>query len=113
MTPPSACDAATSPYEWGGRFASISGNPALVRRRPAGLERRLDAAVARPDRIGRHRAHEGVEGLVADRIDHPLADQLRIDAGPQALRHDRLGGWTQLRAAQVIGAVARALCQVG
>src|SRR5947199_7564701 len=69
----------------------------LVRRRPASLEHRLDATVACPDHIGRHRAHESVEGLVSDRIDHPLADQLGIDAGPrQALRQNRLGSRMQL-----------------
>src|SRR5436189_4557057 len=63
----------------------------LVRRRPAGRELRLEAAVPRLDHVGGHEADEGVEGLAADRIDHPLADQLGVDAGPrQTLRHDRL-----------------------
>jgi hypothetical protein len=41
----------------------------LVRRRPAGLELRLDAAVPRLDHVGRHGADEGVEGPAADRIE--------------------------------------------
>ena len=41
------------------------------------------------DHVDRHGADEGVEGPVADRIDHPLADQLRVDADPrQAFRQE-------------------------
>src|SRR5215813_4272745 len=58
---------------------------------PGRVERCLDAAMARLDHVGRHRADEGVEGLRADRVDDALADLLRIDAGArQALRQHRL-----------------------
>src|SRR5262249_43371746 len=110
--PPGSSARSTTPRaaaRFGCRANARAGRPAS-----RGLECRLDAAVPRLDHVDRHSADEGVEGPVADRIDHPLADQLRADAGPrQTLRQDPLVGRMQLRAAEVIGAVASAARNVG
>src|SRR5215472_2852224 len=77
-------------------------------RDPRAVQRRLAAAVASPDDIGRNRADKGVERLRADRVEDALADPLRIDARRgEALRQCRLLG-ADLPAAHMIRAVAGA-----
>jgi hypothetical protein len=72
------------------------------------VKRLFDAAVARPDHIGGHGADKGIERFGADRVHHPLADNLRIEPrGGEALGQHRFIGRSVLRISSIANSVRR------